>query len=415
MKRWRRWLFPALLLNVAAPACLCAEHGIALNQHIRWAAGYLSEAVTVSGRFVYLRDLQGSAGDPRRYNVLRHAGALYAMASYPVIEPPDGGFTEAIKRTAAYLVGCCVGPVDGRTGLLALWSPPERAGSRHAYLQAKLGGTGLALAALVQVEFVQPGTTAPEMLAQLAHFIVFMQKPDGSFYSKYIPSRGERSDEWISLYYPGEAALGLIMLHELSGDSRWLAAAIDALRYLARTREGRGPLPADHWALIATARLLKQNPEALREASPTFIPWSEKAHPLSIKGTLRDHAEALVENILAEQIEGHERRCLNGGFSPDGRVTPTATRLEGLLSALSFLPEGALRDRVLRAVNIGIRFLVEAQIKNGPTQGAFTRSSPLCTSPDARANEIRIDYVQHALSAMIAYRGLVESARLLMP
>lgn len=44
-----------------------------------------------------------------------------------------------------------------------------------------------------------------------ATFIVSMQRHDGSLFSKRVPPVGGKE----SLYYPGEAALGLIDLYEL--------------------------------------------------------------------------------------------------------------------------------------------------------------------------------------------------------
>ena len=83
-----------------------------------------------------------------------------------------------------------------------------------------------------------------------------MQKPNGSFYSKYIPTEGGRWDKWKSLYYPGEAALGLLMLYELDPSPLWLKAAVDALVYLASSRAHKTEVEADHWVLLAAAKLL---------------------------------------------------------------------------------------------------------------------------------------------------------------
>ena len=71
-----------------------------------------------------------------------------------------------------------------------------------------------------------------------------MQKEDGSFYSKFYPHHGGKNDQWTSLYYPGEAALGLLMLYEKDPDPLWLQTAANAIAYLARLRAGRPSAPA---------------------------------------------------------------------------------------------------------------------------------------------------------------------------
>ncbi len=374
-----------------------------IKQRMHWAADYLAHAVTDSGRFLYRSDLTGEVGDNQEYNLLRHAGTLYAMAQYYSLKSPDALATGAMKRAAKYLTDHSVGPVDGRVDMLAVWSHPELIGRPLRPLQAKLGGSGLALAALVQLEIVFPGTADPKLLQGLAEFLLFMQKADGSFYSKYFSDRG-RDGSWTSLYYPGEAALGLVMLFEIDANPRWLLAAVDALRYLARTREGVTLLPADHWALLATARLFKQKPDVLSRAALFHIPWDSEEDERGVRQLLSDHAERLVHSILSEQIEDRASECLNGGFSVEGRVTPAATRLEGLLAALAFVEDESLRQRVWGAVETGIQFLKDAQITTGPARGGFTRYSPLCHSTARRANEIRIDYVQHGLAAFYYYK-----------
>ena len=60
----------------------------------------------------------------------------------------------------------------------------------------------------------RPGTVPISQLQALGRFIIFLQKADGSFYSKY-GANGKPVEDWQSLYYPGEAALGLIALYEI--------------------------------------------------------------------------------------------------------------------------------------------------------------------------------------------------------
>ena len=145
--------------------------------------------------------------------------------------------------------------MEGHDELLAIWSKPE-INHGNSPVQAKLGATGLGLVALLSVEKIQPGETPLEDLRRLGQFLIFMQKEDGGFHSKYIPSQNGRTDKWTSLYYPGEAALGLVMLYEKDPDAKWLEAAAKAIGYLAKQRAGRRRVEADHWALIATSKLL---------------------------------------------------------------------------------------------------------------------------------------------------------------
>lgn len=81
------------------------------------------------------------------------------------------------------------------------------------------------------------------------------------------------------------------------------------------------------------------------------------------------------------------------------------------MAAGSFLPrDHEIRKRIDFAVHRGVAFLLNVQIKEGPFAGAFPRSvgrlnqnTPEAVVFNNRATEVRIDYVQHALSAMIQY------------
>lgn len=334
-----------------------------------------------------------------KYNILRHAGTIYALTLY-YQRHPDSQVHFVLKKASQYLQNQAIYPLPNQNNLLAVWSDPNVNHSGNP-LQVKLGGTGLGLVALLSMETIQPGFTPLSDLQNLGQFLVYMQKEDGSFYSKYIPSQGGRWDQWQSLYYPGEAALGLAMLYEQDQSQIWLNAAANALAYLAHTREAQTNIPADHWALLATAQLLSVT--------------QEQELPVS-RDLLINHAIQICETILTEQLKNYRHPNYNGGFSKQGKITPTATRLEGLQAALTFLPtHQEIRQRIQSAVPLGINFLLRAQVKEGNFLGAFPRAVDriVADTPDAekfnrRATEIRIDYIQHALSALIQYLGSAE-------
>jgi hypothetical protein len=366
---------------------------------IEAAGGYLVRVTGPDGRFVYRTDLDPAVEPEPRYNVLRHAGTLYSLGMYHGWEPKEET-RRAMERATRYLRECCVDEVSGQDGLLAVWWPPEIVLAGKP-LQAKLGGTGLGLVALMEMEGVARGSTPAAELAALGRFLIFMQKPDGSFYSKYFPGQG-RDDSWTSLYYPGEAALGLVRLAEQEGSRSWLEAAARALGYLAKSREGQSTVPADHWALLATERLLQVD-----DFDSLGVP----------RGQLVDHVVQICRSMLKEGSGRGGASGYGGSMTPDGRTTPTSTRLEGLLAALTFLPEDEieLRREMETAIHQGIAFLIGAQVRSGELDGAIPRAVGPSRPPgsrrlpwvDPRASEVRIDYVQHALSAMIRYLELL--------
>jgi hypothetical protein len=68
-----------------------------------------------------------------------------------------------------------------------------------------------------------------------------------------------------------------------------------------------------------------------------------------------------------------------------------------------------------RAIARAVAYLLSAQIKDGQYEGAYPRAlkklerdSDYINKFNRRVTEIRIDYVQHALSAIIGYTKSIE-------
>lgn len=361
---------------------------------------YLVKQAKPNGKFVYRINLRPIVKLKPSYNVLRHAGTIYSLAMFYEQEPDENTLT-AITRTGQYLRDIGIKPVDINKRISAIWSSPDF-DSAITSTQAKLGGTGLGLVALMSIEKISPGFTPLSTLQSLGRFIVFMQKPDGSFYSKYTPSENWRQDPWASLYYPGEAALGLVMLYQKDNNELWFKAAVKAMEYLALSRKNVDDIPPDHWALLATEQIFKSN-------SVKTISVPEKL--------LKEHAIQICNSFLKDQVVDPSKERLYGSFSIDERVTPNSTRLEGLIAAHSFLLEDEIfREKIFSAINKGILFVSEAQIKEGDFEGAIPRvkgnakgEKRLKNLKNPRSTEVRIDYVQHALSAFIGYYKIIKN------
>jgi hypothetical protein len=404
-RRFVRWILP-LVAALAGAACReqpassvtsqqrpasrvsTAELAAAIDRSAHYLAGLCDER----GQFTYRTNLDPGIETEPAYNELRHAGAVYALAQY-CQRSPDPAVRDAMGRGAQFLRREFLGPVAGNPQMLAAWLTPELSGDDQPR-QAKLGGTGLALVALLSAEQVAPGSTPLDELRALGRFVIFMQKSDGTFYSKFFPDAG-RSDAWQSDYYPGEAALGLLMLYAKDPAPQWLRTAAKALDAMARRGSAGRPTFPDQWFLLATERMMQLEPD-------DSLPMSRDA--------VLAHARRICEDMLSEQKRqvGHPR--IAGCYTRDGRSCPTATRLEGLLAAIGFLPSGDPKPhtQIRESIDDGMRFLLSCQITAGPHAGAFPRVLPGYQQPDnvsdkQRAQEVRIDYVQHALSAMMRF------------
>ncbi len=373
---------------------------VALTQSIHRSANMLMELLGDNGQFNYKVNLDTSVRVKPKYNSLRHAGGIYALCMYYEFSK-EATSLEAAIRASDFMKKFLIAPLKKRPELLGVWSRGDINNDNDPNL-VKLGGNGLGLLSLAYLEKLKPGTTDIDTLRMMGDFILYMQKKNGGFYSKYIP-KGGRDDSWTSLYYPGEAALGLLMLYDIDKDQRWLEAAAKALSYLEQLRKGKTAVEADHWALIATHKLLTH----FNDLDSSYEPDPFIQHGIQI-----------TKSIIRDLPQFPSYTPYYGCMTPDGRTTPTATRLEGLLSFVKSIPEErkSLIYSTLLVSNKGVSFLESAQIKEGEYSGAMTRAlsgpninpAKFGMSPDAkRDTEVRIDYIQHSLSAWIQYYDLV--------
>jgi hypothetical protein len=350
-----------------------------LDHAIDLAGRYLDGVCSREGEFTYQVDTL-SGRESSSYNIVRHAGAMYSLGMLRRSRR-DARAGAALARAAKYLRKNYIGP-GAEPGQLAVWSKPQPGSSK-----TELGATGLGLVALVEARRASRRSVSLNELQALGRFLLFLQREDGSFYHRYDRKTGLDAD-WNVLYYPGEAALALISLYEVDHSRVWLEASGKALSYLARSRAGNSNVPLDHWALIATAKLL---------------PYCAQGECSASRQELLQHAVQISKALLKAQENRPDNPALDGAFDPSGRVAPTASCLEGLLAALEFLPkeEIELRGSIEAAASRGIWFLLRAQITSGPYAGGMPRAY-IFSTPSAIS--VRIDYVQHSMSAWIRYQ-----------
>lgn len=377
-----------------------------LARGIKLAIRYLEKDCQANGKFIYRRNLDPQKTYPEKYNLLRHAGAMYALGMY-YQRSPDPTTRAALQRAGKYLRDF-IAPVKKYPGVFAVWSHPQsswKVGGNDPTV-AKLGAVGLSLIGLVYLEKAAPSSTPKNMLRGLGEFILAAQKNTGEFNTKFFLGQGF-NNEFVSLYYPGEAILGLLLLHDLYPNPRWLRGAEKGLLYLASIRNNPQTIPPDHWALIATEKILAK--------------LSRQKGKAEVIVKIRKHAAMIARLIMSTQSIQPTDKELNGAFYGDlhlrqARTCPASTRLEGLLATVGSFPKTAALQTSLRtAVDAGVLFLLRWQQRTGAMAGAI----PFGTTPTPhirnrqdlkymeRLHEVRIDYVQHAACAMMRYEACI--------
>lgn len=357
---------------------------------------YMVNATRPSGQFVYVINLNPSFGMIDSYNIVRHSGAMYGLGlAYKYNPQPE--VLAALERSNKWLFANQIKPIPGHPKLLGVWETLSTDGPQRI----STGNLGLGLVGILSLEEAKPGSVSLDSLRQIGDALLWMQKPDGNFQTAYYPDKSTFETSFEVLFYPGEAALGLTMLYEEDHDQRWLQAAAKAMAFLIKSRKDAKEVPPDHWAMIATREILA-NFDAIE-------------NPPITRNELLEHARQVCQSLMKNQQPASSGKVA-GSFSPNGFTTETATRMEGLIAALGFLPANdALRHQMRSCVDAGIAFLISAQVANDPYIGAIPHTVIKKPNDGSQKNfvfnvyasQVRIDFVQHTLGAFLKYQELL--------
>ena len=337
---------------------------------VRMAGDYLVRMQLQDGSFHYSYDPLRDHTSQRTYNIVRHAGTVYSLFEL-----------YAATREARYLDAA-------RRGVSYLRTRFHPARKKNAFYvldndgKAKLGAMGLALLAHARQIELDPASADRASAGKLANMILVMQRRDGSFES-YYPIRGDEPRGSVSLYYPGEAILGLMHLFKSNGDKRLLDAARRGADYLIKSQRGMSPLPPDAWLIQALETLYNTGREQ----------------------KYAEHALKLAEAMMAEQYTASDHAGYAGAFRPGvPRSTPAASRSEGLLAAYRIARsiDDPRASRIAASLKAAARFQLTQQFKTGTDHGLpnpeRARGGFRESITSAR---IRIDFVQHNISSLL--------------
>jgi hypothetical protein len=341
---------------------------------------YFKKTMNKKGQFIYEYTPFQNKKSPR-YNMLRHAGTVYAMLE--VFElTKDSGMLTCARQGLKYLTGRI--------------EPVQINGKECSALvhndSIKLGGNGLSIIALAKFCEVTRTQAYVPLMQELAKWIVHQQRDDGWFpVHKMIKSTMQATD-FVSGYYPGEAILALVRLYRIDKEDKWLSAAQKAADYIIHVRD-RNKIIHDHWFMYALNDLYRCCPK-------------------------RDyivHSLKMAKEICSAQIRNHpDRAGWNGGYqvgAPPPRSTPAACRSEGLSATYNLVRDyGDESDKqalapIKQAIQSGIDFQLQMQVKGDikiskKWLGGFMESPVNGT--------IRIDYTQHNISSIILFYHILE-------
>lgn len=359
-------------------------------------ARYLLDIMHQNGRFTYTANLNPDITVRNDYNITRHAGTLYSLLMYASWSKDESIYSKVYK-SLDYVFEEYFCPICPKNEISAILQEPIHIDHKKKHI-VKLGANGLTLVATAILATRYPAMKFRKKITDLYQFIHFMQLQSGQFHAKYDINQQDYVN-WESLYYPGEACLGLAFAYNLEQKNEYLTTAINGLRYLAKIRANAQKIPADHWALIATSVLFK-------------ILTQKGGHQSDIE-VLYHHALQIVSSLIKEHANSSLDDIERKGWNLSYATCQTATRMEGLIAIYPWIRDKNLQLYLKDTIQVSINFLLNAQVKSGQFHGAIPKlhchplghNQMMAMAPDA--TELRIDYNQHVLSAWISYERLM--------
>lgn len=340
-----------------------------LSDIIRDSSDFLARQVGPEGRFVYgyhpCFDRQIPA-----YNALRHASTIYSMLE-AWEKTRQSELLAAIERALEHLSTEFIRTCEGKAFVVDTGN------------EIKLGANATAILAMSKYTALLGSDRFAELMEKLALGILHLQAGDGSFTHVLTWPSLEVKEKFRIVYYEGEAAFALMRLYSLTKDERWIGAVERAFGHFIEKDYWKHH---DHWLSYCTNELTLYRPE------------------------LRYFRFGI------QNFEGYLDFVLQ-------RITTFPTLLElmmagrKMLDRLQIMPEGAEllagldEARFDQALHFRATYLLNGHF--WPEYAMFFRN------PDRilgsffirhHAFRVRIDDVEHYLSGLVAYAGLLEAA-----
>ncbi|MGH9922549.1 MAG: hypothetical protein ACRD38_07340 [Nitrososphaerales archaeon] len=303
-------------------------------------------------------------------NILRHTGVVYSLVLLYEYSH-ETRYLESAKKGADFLL-----------------QHLEHIDDDTAYIfhddDAKLGGAGLAVIALVELETAEKTGKYLDTIKDLTNFILFMQENTGKYKSYYI-DEGQYGIFGDSYIYPGEAMLALVRAYTLFEDQRYLVSLERAHDYYS----------------IAFAQ----------DPTTEFTPWTAQAfvrlYEISPKIKYANFVFQMEDWLTSQQyLDNAPRPEYLGAYGTMDIPSITAgVRTEGVSDAYLLAKQLGYEEKAQRykkSMLLATNFLMLLQHTN---ESAALYQDPE-TSVGAFVYKVgdtatRVDHTQHAISAMI--------------
>lgn len=321
---------------------------------------------------------------PSNYSLPRHAGTVYSLALMHGLTG-EARYKTGSQRAIAWL----------NKQMPKQCGAPDRTCVVKGSI-ADLGSAALTMVGMLEYQRQTKDARYASTIRRLANFVLAMQKDNGDFHHIFELRKTAPNPTQRKMFFSEEAALALVMAHEVLGEQRYLDAARRALDYLTGPKYddyflGRFIYGADHWTCIAAEEAWP------RLKNPQYIDFCEGY------AAFIERMQYGPGNWDNTDFDGHY------GFS--ALMIPQAPAAAGFTEAIVSTYElakahGRDTTRLHTQMQLALDALTRDQIREA---NAYLMPDPINALGGIRRSlvesEVRIDFTQHAISALI--RGAV--------
>ena len=206
------------------------------------ASSYLINQVNDDGSFVY-GVYPRFDNEIENYNIMRHASTIWSLICQYKLTGNEA-LIPKIDSTIEYMVDNAIIYANDNTAYL--WEEKSD--------EIKVGGLGVAIVALYEYMEVFENDKYTDLAIALGNGILtMMDTSSGTYYHVWNGDLSEKED-FRTVYYDGEATFALAELYSLTGEQKWLDAAIAAVDHFIAADY---TLYKDHWVAYAMNEITK--------------------------------------------------------------------------------------------------------------------------------------------------------------
>jgi small neutral amino acid transporter SnatA (MarC family) len=342
------------------------------------------------GTWLYQYDAEGDRVIDD-YNIVRHAGAIMGL-----YQATQSGYTDALDSADAGLEWLLDRTFDNDDGT---WTAVSWQG------ETSVGTVALLTAGLVDRRLATGDEVHDDLLRRLGGFLAAQTEPSGAILAYYSRADDAPVPGLYSKYYTGEAYWALTRLHRTFPDEGWGDVSDRVGRYLATQRddvEDNWPDIPDHWAAYGLSETVHFEDRSAADRGP--LTGAEAAYASRQAGLFGSQVRWVSQRFGPWGLvvrAPHVPR--GGGYGVVGEALTGYWRVAEAEPAMAHL-QAPIAERARCIAGLAILN------QSGPEDAAQYPGDPSrIVGAWFRDGETRMDDQQHALSALMRTRAIVES------